>query len=138
NLSGAELRDVNLQSSRLIRVNLSQANLAGVNLADAELIGVILDTTTVLPDSMIINKSIIKPRYDKYWTPDVDMSRYIDRNHPDFWQPAWSAAEYDSNWKWFTNDAPEPWVDAGYEWDKWNEWVRDGKPAHKPTDDTES
>jgi len=30
-----------------------------------------------------------KPIFDKYWTPDTDMSRYTDPEHTDFWQPDW-------------------------------------------------
>lgn len=29
-------------------------------------------------------------RDKKTWTPDTDMTRYTDANHPDFWQPDWA------------------------------------------------
>ena len=27
--------------------------------------------------------------FDKYWTPDTDMTRYTNPEHPDFWEPDW-------------------------------------------------
>jgi len=35
-----------------------------------------------------IQTSAILPDGSK-WTPDTDMTRYTDPNHPDFWQPDW-------------------------------------------------
>jgi len=28
--------------------------------------------------------------YDKYWTPETDMSGYTNLEHPDFWQSDWA------------------------------------------------
>jgi len=29
-------------------------------------------------------------QFDKYWTPETDMTRYTNPEHPDFWQPEWA------------------------------------------------
>jgi len=97
NLSGANLRRANLEKANLCATNLEGAHLLGANLAGANLSGASindttkLDETTALPDTKVIGYDRDrKPIYDKYWTPDTDMSRYTDPNHPDFWQPDWA------------------------------------------------
>ena len=55
------------------------------------------DERTVLPDAEHTGYDANYNRvYDKYWTPDTDMTRYTDPNHVDYWQPEWSAAGFDS------------------------------------------
>jgi uncharacterized protein YjbI with pentapeptide repeats len=86
-LGGADLRGANLFEARLYRVNfngayLREANLAGAHLEGARLEGADLrgallenahlDELTVLPDG-------------SHWTPDVDMCRFTDPQHPNFW-----------------------------------------------------
>jgi len=45
----------------------------------------------VLPDAQPIGKDNEgNPIYDKYWTPDTDMQRYTDPDHPEFWEPEWA------------------------------------------------
>lgn len=87
NFSGA-----NLSNANLCGADLSQANLEGVNLS-----GAIFDEFTVLPDARRLrdegnNEFIVendKFVYSKYWTQSVDMERYSNRNHSEFWQPKW-------------------------------------------------
>lgn len=81
NLRKANLRDTkleyaNLQYVRLYKANLQGADLKDAILQDADLRAVKFDKKTRMPDS-------------KYWTPETDMTRYTDPNHPDFWQPDW-------------------------------------------------
>ena len=86
NLSGAYLRISNLSGANLGGANLAGANLWGANLAGAKLKGANYDDKTVLPDAQN-SGTLLKPIYDKYWTPEIDMTRYTDPEHPDFWQP---------------------------------------------------
>jgi uncharacterized protein YjbI with pentapeptide repeats len=62
-LSEANLSEANLEGARLRGASLSEARLAGANLQ-----------YTALPDGTS-------------WTPDTDMARFIDFEHPDFWRP---------------------------------------------------
>lgn len=83
-LSGADLGRVNFQNARLSEANLSRvslrrtdlsgARMRSANLVGADLRDAIFDETTVLPDYST-------------WTPQTDMARFTDPNHPDFWQP---------------------------------------------------
>jgi hypothetical protein len=96
NLQSAHLDDANLQATDLLKANLqgarlSGAKLQGTNLEEAslqaaDLRGVEFDEKTVLPDP---NRSQGSFNFHKYWTPEIDMSRYTDPKHPDFWQPDW-------------------------------------------------
>ena len=63
--------------------NLWSANLKGANLQQANLKNARLDEDTVLPDS----KATLNNGYLSKWTPDTDMSRFTNPEHPDFWQP---------------------------------------------------
>jgi hypothetical protein len=87
NLQQAVLRKANLQATNLCLTNLAQAILAEANLCDAQLEGAKFDSRTVLPDAVDIG--VDEHIYDKYWTPDTDMTRYTNPEHPDFWQPDW-------------------------------------------------
>lgn len=85
-LWGADLEDANLQSANLCGANLMLANLKHADLKYAK-----FDERTILPDSNIVVTSpeariLTHDDYDKYWTPDTDMTRYTDPNHPDFWE----------------------------------------------------
>lgn len=83
-LSGADLGRVNFQNARLSEANLTGAtlrrsDLRGARLRGAILVGadlrdVVFDETTVLPDYST-------------WTPDSDLFRFTDPDHPNFWQP---------------------------------------------------
>lgn len=95
NFAGADLWGVCLSGVALIGSNFSGAqllfadmffsdvtlsNFEGANLLEADLLGVTgiesaaFSTTTTLPDGTT-------------WTPETDMTRFTDPEHPDFWQP---------------------------------------------------
>ncbi len=86
-LHGAQLRETNLQDADLYKANLQGANLMGASLHGAKnLETAVFDEKTVLPDAKFIMQPLgFTP--DSYWTPDTDMTRYTDPNHPDFWEP---------------------------------------------------
>lgn len=89
NLQGTDLQHANLQGADLVGLNLHGANLRDANLRGAK--GVDLagfDEKTVLSDGVWDEE---KGQYtpDSYWTPDTDMTRYTDPDHPDFWEPEW-------------------------------------------------
>ncbi len=69
NLQGAYLWEASLQGAYLGMANLQGAHLTGANLQ-----GAYLDQYTILPDGT-------------RWTPDTDMARFTDPDHPDFWRP---------------------------------------------------
>jgi uncharacterized protein YjbI with pentapeptide repeats len=77
-LSGANLYRANLYKADLSGADLSEANLEGVRLRGANLSGARLPGAnleyTALPDGTS-------------WTPDTDMARFTDPEHPDFWRP---------------------------------------------------
>lgn len=83
---GAELVSANLEDTKLNGAILIGAVLLSANLKGAELGAALFYTTTVLPDSgWVVNGGNI--HFTKYWTPETDMSRYTNPEHPDFWQP---------------------------------------------------
>lgn len=77
NLKGVDLGVADLTGSRIFGADLQGARLVGANLEKViwqdKLDG--NEVTTTLPDGTI-------------WTPDTDMGRFTDPEHPDFWQPA--------------------------------------------------
>lgn len=81
NLAEAELRGAVLRGARMIRTNLR-----GADLTYAE-----FDENTILPDAEFVLDS---KRFTNHWTPQTDMTRYTNPDHPDFWQPEW-ATKYD-------------------------------------------
>jgi hypothetical protein len=89
NLRGANLQHANLENTLLERANLQGACLAGVNLKGVKgLKTVVFDEATVLPDAEIIDEDDEgNPIFDIFWTSSVDMTRYINPDHPNFWQP---------------------------------------------------
>ena len=109
NLQGADLIAANLQEADLVRANLQgahlfMANLQRANLSDADLRetllgradlqGAGLDGTDLQRATLIranlqgatLNENTILPDGTK-WTPDTDMARFTDPDHPDFWRP---------------------------------------------------
>ncbi len=108
NLSHADLSKANMIDTFLHRATLDhtslfntdfrQAALGNVSLRSAKYIETAhFDERTILPDALpikdesgqTIKNDIGHYVYDKYWTPDTDMTRYTDPTHPDFWQPEW-------------------------------------------------
>jgi uncharacterized protein YjbI with pentapeptide repeats len=79
NLQGAFLTAADLQETDLTDANLQEASLAfahlqGARMYGADLRGADLSKHTTLPDGT-------------KWTPDTDMARFTDTDHPDFWWP---------------------------------------------------
>jgi len=74
NLQGAFLDGTNLQGATLFQADLQGASLEFANLREANLQWANLNENTTLPDGT-------------KWTPDTDMARFTDPDHPDFWQP---------------------------------------------------
>jgi len=74
NLQGVNLWVTNLQEANLDTADLQGASLQKANLQGANLEGASFDENTRLPDGT-------------KWTPDTDMARFTDPDHPDFWQP---------------------------------------------------
>ena len=79
NFKGADLQYANLKGVYLYEANLEDTNLSGVNFRDANLNRVKFNEKVVLPDSAYNFKT---KTYDKYWTPDTDMTRYTNPDHP--------------------------------------------------------
>jgi hypothetical protein len=72
-LQGARLQDANLQKVRLQYTNFQGAYLKNTNLRNVEDVDKAqFDENTILPDGT-------------NWQPDIDMSRFTDPNHPNFW-----------------------------------------------------
>jgi hypothetical protein len=81
-LGCVNLNDANLRTANLRGTNLQGADLSGANLQGAHLTDAIFDEDTILPDAEY-DSGI----YPSYWTPDTDMARFTDPDHPDFWDP---------------------------------------------------
>lgn len=99
NLEGADLYQSNLSRAILCGAYLVGANFQGANLNNSDLRNANLESATLesvdlsgvlLPDAEFIMEDDNGGNlFRKYWTPDTDMTRYTDPNHPDFWQPDW-------------------------------------------------
>jgi hypothetical protein len=87
NLQKAYLRRANLQGANLEGAKLQGANLYKANLRNANLQTALFDETTILPDAQYLGRDEGSSGiFDKHWTPETDMKRYTDPQHPDFWQ----------------------------------------------------
>jgi uncharacterized protein YjbI with pentapeptide repeats len=83
NLQGANLADSNLQAASLLGANLQGADLRnsklqgvsflGANLQGVNFLGARFDGNTLFPDQ-------------SRWSSDIDLSRFTDPNHPQFWR----------------------------------------------------
>ena len=76
NLENANLWRTNLKNAKLYKANLKGAMLWHANLKGANLRSTELDTQTELPDGT-------------KWTCDTDMGRFINPDHPEFWEVPW-------------------------------------------------
>jgi hypothetical protein len=92
NLQGADLRQANLKKLILVEYksarskpgwsNLEGAILCKANLRGADLTNAKGDEFTVMPDA--------RPPEDHYgggWKPGMDLARFTDPTHPNFWRP---------------------------------------------------
>ncbi|HLA42281.1 MAG TPA: pentapeptide repeat-containing protein, partial [Aggregatilineales bacterium] len=68
-LHAAFFTDANLADADLRGVNFTQAHLAHARLEGAQ-----FDETTILPD-------------ESHWTPQTNLRRFTDPDHPDFYRP---------------------------------------------------
>lgn len=87
NLQETILLFANLQGGYLVEANLQGADLRFANLQGANVADATFDEQTVLPDAEWNSTTDI---YTGHWTPDTDMRRFTDPEHPDFWQPEWA------------------------------------------------
>ena len=88
-LKGANLSDADSQHAKLQRADSRYANLSGANLQSANLCGANLYNSTLTSANLeqaVFNEFSTLPNGSK-WTPDTDMARFTDVEHPDFWQP---------------------------------------------------
>jgi len=127
-LEGADLWRTNLKEAKLHWVDFKEAilvgaNLEGANLRDANLEGVIFDgfiwKRTLYEgyfqshpdiDREIYNEDEKKLRWEASfdlettlpdgtkWTPETDMKRFTNSNHPDFWRPPETDDEGEPYW----------------------------------------
>ncbi|MEM9951763.1 MAG: pentapeptide repeat-containing protein [Chloroflexota bacterium] len=94
NLRGAYLHNANLANASAFGTDFRGACLWYANMRNMRhLDKAIFDETTILPDSRPLydengevmtddNELIL---FDFYWTPEIDMSRYTNPEHRDFW-----------------------------------------------------
>lgn len=92
-LEEADLREANLWEADLRGADMWSANMQGATLHRANLRGAsnlqtaFFDAETVLPDAEYIGKADDGTLlYDRHWSPDVDMTRYSNPDHPNFWE----------------------------------------------------
>ncbi len=114
-LTGATLvktnfQGANLQGAYLLGANLEGACLAGANLRDATLTKAQLQGANLEGANLCKVKFIMEASFDEQttlpggtkWTPDTDMARFTDPEHPDFWRsdnpgsPAYRGEETES------------------------------------------
>jgi hypothetical protein len=103
-LQGADLTGVNLYRALLHSANLQGANLTGANvqgtifglanMREVDLTEVLFNETISIPDGACLwAEGWVKEwpeaqiECDSYWTPNTDMARFTDPNHPGFWDP---------------------------------------------------
>lgn len=85
-LEGAFLFRANLEQVNLQHGHLSKAYLHGANLLQADLLGVKLNE--VIWEDMVGRQIYTATLPDgTKWTPDTDMTRFTNPEHPDFWRP---------------------------------------------------
>jgi len=72
-LQGADLTLADLEGANLFAAKLQGASLRGATLLNADLQHATFDENTRLPDAT-------------NWTPDTDMARFTDPQHPAFWR----------------------------------------------------
>jgi hypothetical protein len=91
-LQGANLQNANLQDANLLEADLEgailyQARLQGATLLEANLEGANLYEANLeaanLKDANLHGASLPD---GSTWTPETDMARFTDPNHPNFWQ----------------------------------------------------
>jgi hypothetical protein len=91
-LQGANLEEANLEGAFMVYANLEEARLCEANLRGADLTRAKVQGANFSvvvgysPDGTQTTSYVILPDGTK-WTPDTDMARFTDPDHPDFWRP---------------------------------------------------
>lgn len=88
-LMRADLRDSNLYRTDLREAKLYEASLQGALIHMTDLRGTILSNASLKNAELIeiiFNEETTLPDVTK-WTPDTDMERFTNPEHPDFWEP---------------------------------------------------
>jgi uncharacterized protein YjbI with pentapeptide repeats len=84
----ADLTEANMREARLKRASLLLANLRGADMEGARLQGTDMKGTNLqganLKDARFDEKTILPDA--THWTSDIDMTRFTDPNHPEFWR----------------------------------------------------
>ncbi|MBZ0282127.1 MAG: pentapeptide repeat-containing protein [Anaerolineae bacterium] len=94
-LSNSLMRDTNLAEADLTSAILEGAKMINANLRGANLTKTHFNEKTILPDAEFVKfGEDDRAVFDKYWTPETDMTRYTDPNHPHFWQPKWAQSDW--------------------------------------------
>lgn len=87
NLNNAEMIRINLANAMLSNAELHNANLAWADFNGADLRGTDLQWSILLwavfTDAQFSHKTILPDSSN--WTTTVDLSRYTDNQHPEFW-----------------------------------------------------
>ena len=85
-LGRADLQGADLTGADLAGANLWRARLQGARLYDANLKGAILDQAEFDEETYLPDRS--------HWTPGMDLHRFTDPAHPEFWRSdySWSPA----------------------------------------------
>jgi hypothetical protein len=74
-LQGADFTKADLQGANFTEANLQEANFIDANLQEADFRLAAHNGLSLLPDG-------------SSWTPDTDITRFTDPNHPNFWRSA--------------------------------------------------
>ena len=93
-LQGADLAGADLQEANLLWANLKEANLSGAGLSKTNLLRADLERADLSMASF--DKDTTLPDGAK-WTPDTDMGRFTDPEHPNFWRLGTAAATKDGH-----------------------------------------
>lgn len=99
NFKGAELYNVNFKEVRMSNAELEDANLSNANLEGATIFGANLKNTSLdgtnFKNTELTNVNLEGAQFSEnttlpdgtQWTQNTDMSRFTDREHPDYWDP---------------------------------------------------
>ena len=90
----ARFDGANMNSTSFQSCNFGGVDFTNADLKDAQFLDCVFDDKTILPDSGVLPHHYGYSEESgfssiKYWTPETDMTRYTNPEHPDFWQPDW-------------------------------------------------
>lgn len=87
NLERADIKNTSFAGASLYKTNLEKTNLCEANLEGSDLRHANLKNVVWERKSDGITYTAILPDGNK-WTPDTDMTRFTDPEHPNSWRPA--------------------------------------------------